>query len=264
MLALRSAPARALALALIALAVIALGQPGSMALALPPAGTDVLPVDAEVSVTSRLGSETFHVNGTVTVQRGAPYLDGGAEVVDAEITAINMTGTSLTGPVTVTESSTLVSPGELRSLQPPPQQFPASSFFDVFVVIQAPSSPNPTITLRNNVPLHLVPLKEGNAVPIDSWPPFGKTYQTHPALCIPLLPTQPMNACITDLIVGFGPNPVGGIAELPPDDGAAAEHDRDPSAATAFPIEAAIAVGAAALIVLVGSALGYALRRWHR
>ena len=155
---------------LLVLALVGAGQLHSAppVLALPPAGTDVLDVSGEVSLTSLLGSETIPLSGTVTIQRSDPQIQGGVEVVDAEIVAMDLAGTSLTGPITVTESAILVSSGELQSQQPPPNQFPASSFFDVFLVVVAPASPSPTITLHNEVPLHLVPTSGGSEVPLNA------------------------------------------------------------------------------------------------
>ena len=155
---------------LLVLALVGAGQLHSAppVLALPPAGTDVLDVSGEVSLTSLLGSETIPLSGTVTIQRSDPQIQGGVEVVDPEIVAMDLAGTSLTGPITVTESAILVSSGELQSQQPPPNQFPASSFFDVFLVVVAPASPSPTITLHIEVPLHLVPTSGRSEVPLNA------------------------------------------------------------------------------------------------
>ena len=140
------------------------------AYALPPAGTDVLDVVGQVSVVSLLGTETISLAGTMTIVRGDPQLDGGGEVVSAEIVSLSLAGESVTGPVTVSESPTFASSGEIRSLQPPPDQFPASSFFDVFIEVAVPASPSPTVTLHNEAPLHIVPMSGGNEVSLSSWP----------------------------------------------------------------------------------------------
>jgi hypothetical protein len=187
----------------------------SPARALPPAGTDVIAAAGQVSVVTVLGSETISVAGTATIQHGAAYIEGGVEVVDTEITALSLTGQSLTGTITISESATLVSSGELRGVYPPPAQWPASSFFDVFVVVQAPASPSPTITLHNDQALHMVPMANGDEVYLGGWPPQGVAFVADTTPCVLLLPSLPMQACITGLSIMLGVPPVGGIAGAP-------------------------------------------------
>ncbi len=191
---------------LAAAAVVAIGllPPGPTARALPSAGLDILNVSAEVSVTSLLGAETISLAGTVTIQRDDPHLDSGVEVVDAEIIAMDLVGASVTGSIVVAESATLVSSSELRSLQPPPDQFPASSFFDVFIVVTLPASPSSTVTRHNEVPLHLVPMSGGSEVSLSEWPPTGVKYETTPEPCVPLVPILPQNICVTGLSIVMG------------------------------------------------------------
>lgn len=185
-----------------------------------PAGEDMLAVSAQVSVTSRLGSETIPLEGTVTVVRSAPRTDGGLQVVDLEIVSMGLSGMSVTGPIQVSQSSTAQSLGEFRSLAPPPPKFPASSFFDVFFEVVAPASPAPTLTLRNLVPIHMVPVSGGSEVPLASWPPFGVTYRATPTPCVPLVPTQPAEVCVTMVSVTFaaggGPTPTPALIADPP------------------------------------------------
>lgn len=71
------------------------------------------------------------------------------------------------------------SPGEIRSLQPPPDQFPASSFFDLYVDVTIPANP-PGLVLHNQVPLHVSPYFLGVPVDITVWPPTGVTYRIDP------------------------------------------------------------------------------------
>jgi len=182
-------------------AFVTLTMPPRSGRALPPAGTDTLNVSGTVSVTSRLGSETIPLSGTVTIQRGDPRLDGGVEVVDAEIVSMSLTGASLTGPISAIESPTRSSTGQIRSLQPPPDQFPASSFFDVFIQVQVPASPSPTITLSNTTALRVVPRSGGVEVPINAWPPSGVTYEKPSAPCVSLLPNLPAQVCVTGLSI---------------------------------------------------------------
>lgn len=191
------------ALAAVVMALAAAGP----AFALPDAGTDVLPVQGQVMITTRLGQETIQLSGTATVQHGAPHMNGSVQAVDTEIVALSLTGTSLTGPVSVAESPSLASTGKIQSMQPG-SDYPASSFFDVFVEITAPASPSPTITLHNSAPLHLAGQE------INGWPPAGIMYSATPNPCLPLLPADPMQACVNSASLLLGDPAVGGVAEL--------------------------------------------------
>ena len=218
--------------------------------ALPPAGTDVLDVVGQVSVVSRLGTETISLAGTITIVRGNPQLDGGVEVVSAEIVSLSLAGESVTGPVTVLESPTFALTGEIRSLQSPPDQFPASSFFDVFIEVAVPASPIPTVTLHNEAPLRIVPMSGGSEVSLSSWPPSGVTYVVEPNPCVPLLPSAPKEICVTSLSFTLDP-PVGGIAGLPAVKGGPAAAD---SADDSTALVAGIASGVAGALALSGAA----------
>ncbi len=201
---LRHRRAATLAAGLVVAVVLAAGfsSAAPQARALPEAGTDILPVAVEASVTSRLGSETISFTGEATIVRGDPELVGGVERVSAEITALDLTGTSQIGPITVNESSTLTSAGEIRSLQPPPDQFPASSFLDLFVQVVVPANPTPTLILHNEAALRVVPVGgNGDETSLLSWPPLGVTYAVEPNPCVPLLPALPANVCVTALSV---------------------------------------------------------------
>jgi len=186
---------------------------------LPPAGTDTFGANAQVSITSRLGSETISFIGTVTIDRQAPHDDGGVEVEDLAITALDLHGLSATGNVSLSQSPSVASTGELRSLQQN-SQFPASSFFDINVDAQVPSSgsyTNPPFYVHNETPLHLVPMSNGSEVHLDSWPSLGVKYGQHPAPCIRMLrnvldprtqdPWAPAEICVTDISVTLGPPP---------------------------------------------------------
>ncbi len=186
------------------LASASLLRPTPRGHALPPAGVDVLVVTGEVSVTSLLGAETIPLTGSITIERGDPQMDGGTEVVAAEIVAMDLVGASITGPIAVVESTTLISSGEVRSLQPPPDQFPASSFFDVFISVTLPASPAPTVSRHNKVPLHLVPMSGGSEVSLSEWPPIGVKYEAAPDPCVPLVPILPQNICVTGLSIVLG------------------------------------------------------------
>ena len=169
----------------------------------------------QVSVASRIGTETISLNGTATIQRGDAQLQGGVEVVPAEIIALTLSGTSLTGAISVEESNTLASAGELRALQPS-SSYPASSFFDVYVKVTAPASNGtPTVTsmtLSNNVALHIVASNN-----LTEWPPISASYAATPDPCVPLAPALPKQICITGLAftISGGTLAVGGMASLP-------------------------------------------------
>jgi len=211
----RSRLARTLLVLMLVVAATVLARAGTTH-AFPPAGTDQVPVSAQASITSRLGQETITFTGTVSIQRSAPYISSGVSVVDVEIVALSLTGNSLTGPVTVAESGTLASTGEIRSWQPG-ADYPAGLFLDAFVVLDAPASPSPTITLHNNAALHLVPMLATTQLPIGSWPPYSIPLKANPSPCVPLLPAQPKSVCVNSLTVTFGSGggDVGGLTELP-------------------------------------------------
>ena len=209
--------------------------------------TDVLPATGQVSVVSLLGQETIPLTGTATIQRGDPYVDGGVLVVDTEIIALSLSGDSVTGPVTVAESSTRASSGQNRGLYSPPDQFPASTFFDVFVLATVPASPSPTITLHNDTAIRLV------GPTLYGWPPQGARYSAQPDPCVPLLPSLPKQACVTSLSFTLGDPPVGGIAELPQLE-AAALGEPDASGPVSTVIAAIAAAGAAGVLGLIGVA----------
>ena len=188
--------------------------------ALPPAGTDTFGVNAQVSITSVLGSETdIPFTGTVTIERDAPHEEGGVEVQDLTITDIVLSGLSATGFVTISESPSVASTGEVRSLDPG-DEFPASSFFDINVVAVVPSSgsfTNPPFFLHNETVLHLVPMSNGSEVDLNSWPPFDVKYQQTPDPCTRMLrnvldprsqdPWLPAQICVTNISVQLGVAP---------------------------------------------------------
>ncbi|MCH8901613.1 MAG: hypothetical protein IIC88_04875 [Chloroflexi bacterium] len=235
-------------------------------------GTDVLDVSGQVSVTSLLGSETIPLSGTVTIQRSSAQIQG-VYIIDAEIIAMDLAGTSVTGPIAVVESATLVSPGEIRGLQPAPAKFPASSFFDAFIVVSLPASPTATVTRRNEVPLHLVPMSGGSEVSLSEWPPLGVTYEAVPTPCVPLIPILPQNICVTSLSITITggpptatpiplptatPDPVGGIAELAEVAGTPLEAVGSSGVSTGVLASLAAAM---AIAIALGGAAWYARRR---
>jgi hypothetical protein len=155
--------------ALVATGLLPLTPPAN---ALPPAGTETMNVTAEVSITSRAGEETVALSGRVDIQRGDPRTEDDVEVVDVEIVALNLEGESLTGPVVVSESDTLTSTGEIRSLQPPPDQFPASSFLDIFIEAQIPFAGRQAAARVHNEEA----FRLDTTPDVATWPPEGATY----------------------------------------------------------------------------------------
>ncbi len=218
----RFVPLTSLGLALLAsLITITLVTLSRSASALPPAGTDTFGVNAEVSITSRLGSEMISFTGTVTIDREAPHVESGVEVEDMAITTLDLDGLSATGFVGISQSPTRPSTGELRSQQPG-EQFPASSFFDVFVDAAIPASgSNSSPIVHNEDALHLVPLSGGSETELDAWPPFGvkygADYGTDPDSCIHMLRNVPdprstdawlpAQICVTNVTLTLGPPP---------------------------------------------------------
>jgi hypothetical protein len=206
------------------LTLAALLPSSALAANLPAAGTDMYVVTGSVSVTNRLGSETVLLAGSATVVRQAAHMDGAVEVVDMEITALSLSGQSSTGTITVTKSASPASTGEIRGLAPPPNSFPASSFFDVYADVTVPASPGGTIVLHNTIPIHL-PVTED----IYSWPPNGKTFggsQSGSGQCtanppfgppasggILLIPAQPACTYVTSASFTLS-GAVGGVTEL--------------------------------------------------
>ena len=161
-----------LVLAFAALGVL-LSRPAARAL--PPAGTDTVFVTAEVTITSRLGTEIVHLTGLATIEREDQHLEDGRQVVDLQITDLTLTGTSLVGPVTVAESSTATT-GQIRSVNLNPSEYPATSFFDVFFDLTMPISGFRSAPLyHNETAIHLESVSN-----IDEWPPYGLEYRAEP------------------------------------------------------------------------------------
>ncbi len=203
-------PLRIFVPALLAGVILAAVAPGGVANALPPAGTDTVDVSGQISITSRTGQETVTLTGTATIQRAAPHMKGSVEAIDAEITALSLSGNSVTGPVTVTESPSLASNGEIRSLSD--GSFPATSFFNVYAVVVVPASPSPSVTLYNQSG---APLVFGNGS-LNGWPPYNAVYITAPNPCVLLLPSvsNPAQICVTGGVMTLSTAGVGGVTEL--------------------------------------------------
>jgi hypothetical protein len=175
---------------------------------MPPAGSVTVDVTGQVSITGRTGQETVALTGTATVQLAAPHVKGSVEANNATLTALSLSGNSVTGPVTVAKSASPASTGELRAISG--NLFPAASFFDVYADVTVPAAPNPSITLHNNTPLHFT---NGN---LQSWPPNNVMYSASPNPCILLQPSiqNPAQICITSASMTLDVAGVGGTSQL--------------------------------------------------
>ena len=162
-----------------AIAAIALLSTAAPARALPPAGADVLPLAGAVDTSSRLGLDHVVLTGRIEIERSAPRLDAGVEVVDLTVTALELRGGSRLGAITVTQRPSTPSRGELRG-SAPGQDFPASLHIDLFANVAAPDSPFGALLLHNEDALRLRPRAGGQAVPVDAWPPSGATLAADP------------------------------------------------------------------------------------
>jgi hypothetical protein len=237
-------------LALLTAGLLVVSWSSGVAHALPPAETDTVDVSGYVSITSRTGQESIALTGTATVQLAVPHVKGSVQANDAEITALNLSGNSITGPVTVTESPSWVSNGEIRSISD--GSFPATSYFNVYAVMVVPASPSPSITLHNEVPIVM------SMAVLYGWPPFSATYTATPNPCVLLQPSisNPAQICVTGASFTLTEPGVGGVTELAEpveeheavDTGGAGQHG------------VGIAIGLV-LFATVGLVAGYARRR---
>ncbi len=226
-LALLSAPLVVLAITLVALSSrpSSAGTPAS-------ASSDSVGVSADVSMVSRLGAETIHFTGTATISHGAAYQDSGHEVFDTQIVALSLSGQSVTGPVTITQSASPSSAGQVRGTGAAPAQFPASTFFDVFTDVTVPASPNPTLAIHNDTGFHLVA-----SANINSWPPYGVAFNLQSPSVTPsptptgaptappgtpacdsgvrLRPELPADICVTNVAVVLSSGPAPTVTNTP-------------------------------------------------
>lgn len=155
--------------AAVAAAFLAAG-PARGARALPPAGTDVLPLAGAVDVSTRIGTDHVALTGWVLIDRAAPRIDGGVEVVDLTVAGLELRGASQLGAVTVADRGG--SRGELRSAAAG-QDVPASLFIDLYADVSLPNTPFGPLALHNSGALHLAP-----SGAIDGWPPLAVTLRS--------------------------------------------------------------------------------------
>jgi len=166
-----------------AIAAVALLSAAAPARALPPAGSDVLPLAGAVDTSSRLGFDHVVLTGRIEIERSAPRLDGGVEVVDLTVTALELRGGSRLGAIAVTQRPSAPSRGELRG-SAPGQDFPASLQIDLFADVAAPDSSFGALLLHNEDALRLRPRAGGQPVPVDAWPPSGATLAIDPLFAV--------------------------------------------------------------------------------
>lgn len=115
--------------------------------------------------------ETIELDGPARITRSDPRRDGDVFVVDTEIVEMELRGEGSFGPVIVRESADEQSKGEVRQ-QTAGDDFPAESFFDVYVTVELPnitafaggtldgggatSSIGSALVLHNQEPLRMV------------------------------------------------------------------------------------------------------------
>lgn len=167
---------RALAALGLTLGALAVLVPRAAGAAFPGAGLDSFESDMTVVATvGVLGQQTIELHGPVTVLRDDPSLDGGVEVVQTEIVAMNLTGSFMGLDVRLGLNPEVSSVGEVRA-QSADNSFPADSFFDVFFELEIP-------TVGTLVNLEAVRIEAQN---LNKLPPLFDTYM-HPPPQIPLV-----------------------------------------------------------------------------
>lgn len=108
----------------------------------------------QASASSLLGAaalETIELQGPTVIRRSDPQQDGDLFAVPTEIVQLQLTGTSSLGPVIVRQSPDQPSTGEVRQ-QEAGQDYPAASFFDVFVEVELPEQ---NLVLHNEEPMRM-------------------------------------------------------------------------------------------------------------
>ncbi len=169
------------------------------AYAYPPAGTDYMDCTAilKLKIVAADGDgETLAVTGPIAILRNDPYNpDDDHMTIDTEIISMSLTGTSsLLGPITVVQSPTRPSIGAIRQ-QAISHDFPADSFFDVFIEIQ---TDGPYSTYHNDEPMRV-------SATIDRIPPLG-TYPSE--VPVPLKDEgETIVGSIERLVLGLGTEP---------------------------------------------------------
>jgi len=117
------------------------------------------------------GPGTISAQGPTRIQRSNP-LAGVPNTIPIEILSMSLVGNSPFGPATVIERADAHSPGQVIGQATPGVDFPADSFFDVFVEIQMPGAP---VGLQNLITQN--PVRVNVISPIHEVPPSMADYQ---------------------------------------------------------------------------------------
>ncbi len=173
--------------------------------AYPPAGTDTFSSTAEVTVDLSFSGGPvipLTLSGPTTVLRSNPFLlpDGVTMAIDTSI-SLSLIG----GGATVVTAPSPPSTGQIQQITAG-TDFPASSFFDVFVDITLP--PNPTV--HNETPVVMTATPDLTAIP----PTPGTTYVAS-LTCIPIFTAAGVQVgCISHVrhVVGGGGVPEFGLS----------------------------------------------------
>ncbi|MGB2695873.1 MAG: DUF6073 family protein [Dehalococcoidia bacterium] len=112
---------------------------------------EITPEGATVAPNVLGALQAVELHGPARISRGDPLFDDGIAVIPTEIVELNLTGDSPFGPVIVRQSSNHRSTGQVRQ-QEKGRDFPADSFFDVFVEIEVPDM---GITASNDAALSM-------------------------------------------------------------------------------------------------------------
>ncbi len=116
--------------------------------------------------------DTIQVMGTTDLGWSDPYFNGEAYVMDQELTGMKLYNTNdSTGGVSINCNGGIPSLG-LAEMLGPGGDFPADSFFDIFLKIILDDI-LPGDTLHNNSPLHIVST-------VDAMPPYFDPFEIEP------------------------------------------------------------------------------------
>jgi len=144
---------------------------------LPSAGTDRFPVIVEMDFATP--DETFRIGltGSLTMDRSDPFEDGstGKWTIDTEIVSMELAGTvPESGNIVIRQSSTQQSLGNIAQQTPGGEDFPADSFFDIFIEIEVEGVP-PFLT-SPFVNMDPIRVQTFPVLPVTDIPPIGTQY----------------------------------------------------------------------------------------
>ena len=144
---------------------------------LPSAGTDRFPVIVEMELSNPDFSFEFGLTGSLTMDRSEPFEDGatGKWTIDTEIVSMDIVGEAPEiGKIVLRQSPTQPSLGNIAQQTPGGEDFPADSFFDIFLEIEIEGIP-PFIVppLFNMDPIRVQTFP---VLPVTDIPPIGTQY----------------------------------------------------------------------------------------